>query len=60
MVHLGKIPVDTLAVFEVSLTWVGLEAGHGHDGSGDVQSSNLYGPLHSADEGLVDLDALDG
>jgi hypothetical protein len=56
--HLHEVAIDLFGSVEVSNSGVGTKAGECHDGSSDVESSNLDDPLERTNEGLVFLDVL--
>ena len=43
--HLHEIAVNTLNTFQMPLSWVGTETGHGHYSGSNIHPSDLDGPL---------------
>jgi hypothetical protein len=58
MLELSKVPNDPFDTVEMTLARTCAKAGQCHDGSGDIKTTNLDGPLERPNEGLVDLGAL--
>ena len=56
--ELGKVSMNTLDTFQMTLTGCCAEARHRHNGSLDIKASNLDYPLECTDEGLVDINPL--
>ena len=52
--HFGEVAVDSLDAGEVTDTRLSAKAGQGHHVDGDIEATELYGPLSCSNHGLVD------